>query len=119
ITDNTIWYQTDTAQGSSGSPVFNDQWQPVALHHMGVAKKNASGEYIDKNGNPIPVINGSIDSTKVVWEANEGIRISVLLEDFFSKFPNNPMAEAVQNPATPPPEKTLLIKTNNNIHLKN
>ena len=26
-------YSTDTEAGSSGSPVFNDQWEVVALHH--------------------------------------------------------------------------------------
>jgi endonuclease G len=48
ILTNTIWYKTDTAPGSSGSPVFNDQWQVVALHHMGVPKMNEKGEYLDK-----------------------------------------------------------------------
>ena len=89
ITDISIWYQTDTAQGSSGSPVFNDQWQVVALHHMGIALKNEQGQYIDKNGNPIPVNDNKIDGSKVVWIANEGIRISVLLKDIFSKFPDD------------------------------
>ena len=28
-----LHYETDTAPGSSGSPVFNDQWEVVALHH--------------------------------------------------------------------------------------
>ncbi|HWW60764.1 MAG TPA: serine protease, partial [Thermoanaerobaculia bacterium] len=32
---NTLWYATDTAPGSSGSCVFNDAWQVVALHHSG------------------------------------------------------------------------------------
>ena len=58
ITPTSIWYETDTAPGSSGSPVFNDQWQVVALHHMGVAKKNAAGDYIDKDGKVIPTIDG-------------------------------------------------------------
>lgn len=30
-----IQYLTDTEPGSSGSPVFNSQWQVVALHHSG------------------------------------------------------------------------------------
>ena len=29
-------YATDTEPGSSGSPVFNDQWEVVALHHASV-----------------------------------------------------------------------------------
>ncbi|MEM8504755.1 MAG: trypsin-like peptidase domain-containing protein [Cyanobacteria bacterium P01_D01_bin.1] len=31
-----IQYQTDAEPGSSGSPLFNDQWQLVGLHHSAV-----------------------------------------------------------------------------------
>jgi V8-like Glu-specific endopeptidase len=30
-----LQYLTDTLEGSSGSPVFNTEWQVVALHHKG------------------------------------------------------------------------------------
>ncbi|MEO7959961.1 MAG: DNA/RNA non-specific endonuclease [Ginsengibacter sp.] len=96
ITPTSIWYQTDTAPGSSGSPVFNDQWQVVALHHMGVGRRNIAGEYIDKEGLVIPKINGKIDPSKIVWEANEGIRISVVLKDIFATFPGHPMVQSLQ-----------------------
>jgi V8-like Glu-specific endopeptidase len=33
--NNIIQYLTDTEPGSSGSPVFNSQWEVVALHHSG------------------------------------------------------------------------------------
>lgn len=105
ITPTSIWYETDTAPGSSGSPVFNDQWQVVALHHMGVGKKNDAGEYIDKNGKEIPKINGKIDASKVVWEANEGIRISVILKDVLTRFPNVQIIKGLQN--MPKGESTL------------
>jgi len=32
---NVVQYVTSTAQGSSGSPVLNDKWEVVALHHAG------------------------------------------------------------------------------------
>lgn len=96
ITPTSIWYETDTAPGSSGSPVFNDQWQVVALHHMGVGRKNQAGDYIDKDGKVIPKVNGKIDSSKVVWDANEGIRISVILKDLFTNFPNTQIVKGIQ-----------------------
>jgi endonuclease G len=96
ITDISIWYKTDTAPGSSGSPVFNDQWQVVALHHMGVAQKNEAGEYTDKFGLEIPVINGKIDASKVVWVANEGIRISVILNDLAQALPGHKLLNGLK-----------------------
>jgi len=32
---NVVQYVTSTLNGSSGSPVFNDGWEVVALHHAG------------------------------------------------------------------------------------
>ncbi|MFC1765195.1 DNA/RNA non-specific endonuclease [Planctomycetota bacterium] len=73
IEERMLWYQSDTAQGSSGAPVFNDSWQIVALHHSGVPKKDAQGQWLLKNGQPAgpDAEDGDID-----WVANEGIRIS-------------------------------------------
>lgn len=34
--DNFLHYETDTEPGSSGSPVFNDEWEMIALHHASV-----------------------------------------------------------------------------------
>lgn len=54
-----IHYSTDTEPGSSGSPVFNDQWQMVAIHHKAIAAPAS------EPGDPI-------------WIANEGIRVSAI-----------------------------------------
>jgi V8-like Glu-specific endopeptidase len=35
IGGNVLQYVTSTNPGSSGSPVFNDEWQVVGLHHAG------------------------------------------------------------------------------------
>lgn len=37
VADPMLHYEADTEPGSSGSPVFNDQWEVVALHHASVA----------------------------------------------------------------------------------
>jgi endonuclease G len=88
ITEKTIWYTSDTAKGSSGSPVFNDQFQLVALHHSGVPKRDKKGRYIDRDGKAF-VPKQDLDEARVVWIANEGIRISVLVDDFLKNNPDN------------------------------
>lgn len=40
VTDAAIHYLADTEGGSSGSPVFNDRWELVALHHRGGSRDN-------------------------------------------------------------------------------
>lgn len=97
IDDIKIYYETDTAQGSSGSPVFNDQWQVVGLHHKSIAKMTEDGRhYLDKEGNIIPEYDGKIDITKVIWLKNEGIRISTILKHVREKNPNDPIITAIE-----------------------
>ncbi len=59
VLDSFLHYETDTEPGSSGSPVFNDQWEVVALHHASV---------------PAP------DHAELGSIANEGVRVSTLLK---------------------------------------
>ncbi len=101
INPNAVIYETDTSPGSSGSPAFNDQWQVFALHSAGVAKKNDSGQYIDKDNKPIPVVNGQIDSSQIVWESNTGIRVSSLVADWLSQptLKGNPALAFLSDPA--------------------
>jgi len=70
-------YEADTEKGSSGSPVFNDQWEVVALHHAAVPKMK-DGQLIDTKGK---VIGEEGDDSRIVWIANEGIRVSRLVAD--------------------------------------
>jgi endonuclease G len=43
--EHRLHYTTDTMPGSSGSPVFNDLWQVIAIHHAGgKLQTNASGD---------------------------------------------------------------------------
>lgn len=66
IKGNYIHYLTDTEPGSSGSPVFNDQWILVALHHSGVPNPEKKNE----------------------WIANEGIQISSIADLIAKKYFN-------------------------------
>lgn len=63
ISSDFVHYVSDTEPGSSGSPVFNDQWMVVSLHHAGIPDPN--------------------DNT--VWIANEGIRISSIIQHLSDK----------------------------------
>jgi hypothetical protein len=50
IYDPYVQYMTDTMPGSSGSPVFLDSWQVVAIHHAGGnMRKNSRGDAIFAN----------------------------------------------------------------------
>lgn len=73
-TDATLLYETDTNVGSSGSPVFNDDWEVVALHHYG----EPFTEKLDPAGNPLP------------FSVNEGIRISSIYNDLAGQVQNLP-----------------------------
>ncbi len=57
--DSRVQYLTDTMPGSSGSPVFDNEWRVVALHH--------SGGWLPEPG------------TSKVFFRNEGIHIRVLI----------------------------------------
>jgi endonuclease G len=72
-----LWYSTDTLGGSSGSPVFNNDWLMVALHHSGVpATREGKWQTVDgRDYDP-----ARDDESQIDWIANEGIRVSRILE---------------------------------------
>jgi endonuclease G len=75
-----IYYTTDTNPGSSGSPVVNDEWFPVALHHRTVPNWNEPCAYV----------------------ANRGIRISSIFQQLDHDKASNPMAQRVLDLIDPP-----------------
>jgi endonuclease G len=89
-----LHYETDTAPGSSGSPVFNDAWEVVALHHSGVPRTDAQGRTLRRDGQPAQP--GDSD-TVIDWIANEGVRISRMMEDLRSRpdAAGNPLVQEV------------------------
>ncbi|MFJ6155862.1 DNA/RNA non-specific endonuclease [Pseudarthrobacter sp. NPDC092184] len=74
--DQFLHYHTDTSPGSSGSPLFNNQWEVLGLHHSGVPARNAAGEILTVDGT---VWDKTQDELRIQWVANEGIRISSIL----------------------------------------
>jgi endonuclease G len=90
-----IWYQTDTEAGASGSPVFNNSWDVVALHHSSVPKtRRIKGEdkWLAKNGQPWEPEMGD---DQVAWMANEGVRISRIMEYLRIVHNQHPLAQSV------------------------
>lgn len=75
--DRYFWYSSDTEPGSSGSPVFNNRWEVVALHHRAVPKMD-KGKVISKQGKPMTSEEVDQQRDRVHWLANEGIRASRL-----------------------------------------
>ncbi|WP_328869347.1 trypsin-like serine peptidase [Streptomyces sp. NBC_00287] len=82
--DDFLHYRTDTEPGNSGSPVFNDQWEVVALHHMGVPDTDASGRPLRRDGTVWQPGDGE---AALSWVANEGVRISSVLRHVASSRP--------------------------------
>lgn len=74
--DIVMHYEADTEPGSSGSPVFNDQWEVVALHHSGVPRTDDKGRWLKRNGD---IWNKGEDPAEIDWVANEGIRTSKIV----------------------------------------
>ncbi|MBU6166529.1 MAG: DNA/RNA non-specific endonuclease [Alphaproteobacteria bacterium] len=72
-----LWYSTDTLSGSSGSPVFNNDWLVVALHHSGVPETRG-GRWQTIDGRDFRP--GVDDEDQIKWLANEGIRVSRIVE---------------------------------------
>ena len=73
VLDHFVHYETDTSPGSSGSPVCNDQWEVVALHHMGVPSRDETGAYLTVDGGRWTPDMGEM---RLAWKANEGVRVS-------------------------------------------
>ena len=71
-----LHYRADTEPGSSGSPVFNDQWEFVGLHHSGVPKRNDRGQVLARGG---AVWTAALGEGAIDWVANEGVRAGRIL----------------------------------------
>ncbi len=105
VFDAFLVYDTDTAQGSSGSPVYNDRWEVVGLHHAGVTARDAQGRTLAVDGQ---VWTPQMGEDRVKWIANEGIRISRIVADLRQRA-GGPQAqgliEEMLNMAVTPPER--------------
>ncbi|MCA1600277.1 MAG: DNA/RNA non-specific endonuclease [Acidobacteria bacterium] len=67
--NSVIHYVADTEPGSSGSPVFNNEWKVIGLHHWGGPWRQKQ----DDRGKPL------------AREVNEAIRISAIVRELEEK----------------------------------
>lgn len=82
--EQVLWYASDTSTGSSGAPCFSDRWQVVAIHRRGVPQTKEgdnslialrNGEYMTRD----QIRDLRIMDSDILWIANEGVRVSVLV----------------------------------------
>lgn len=98
-----LWYSTDTLGGSSGSPTFNNDWYVVALHHSGVPEER-NGRIQTIHGTDFdPSRHGEQD---IKWIANEGIRVSRIVETLLQALPHHALLQPVFR-ATPESARIL------------
>ncbi|MFE8005330.1 trypsin-like serine peptidase [Streptomyces sp. NPDC057418] len=74
--DEFVHYACDTREGSSGSAIFNDQWEVAALHHSAIPKTDTEGRPLSVDGT---VWTPEAGEDQLAWKANEGVRISRVL----------------------------------------
>jgi endonuclease G, mitochondrial len=98
---STLWYQTDTVAGSSGSPVFNQVWDVVALHHSGIPETDAQGHWLAVDGKPW---DPSMGENRIQWVANEGVRISTIVEYVRTRKADEVVARPIVSPRPSPVE---------------
>jgi endonuclease G, mitochondrial len=84
--DGFLLYETDTLEGSSGAPVFNHTWEVIGLHHCGVPRIE-DGMLVTRDNRRLP-LNAEVADDDLVWIANEGVRVSALVESFAAQRPD-------------------------------
>lgn len=75
LCDSYFLYQSETQRGSSGAPVYSEQWEIVALHHRGVPDI-VDGVVMTRDGLPWT---SDMPESQIAWIGNEGIRVSSLV----------------------------------------
>jgi endonuclease G, mitochondrial len=92
--DKFIHYSTDSEPGSSGAPVFNDQWQVLALHHKAVPDYDTEHRRLARDGKT--VWTPEMGEKEKGWIANEGVRISAIYAMLGERRFEEPLANAVR-----------------------
>lgn len=89
-TPHICYYTGDTLPGSSGSPVFNANWEVVALHFASIKDLDDDGNVRLKDGSVIPNDEWQKHENSIVWISNQGMRISFIVKALRAKQFGNP-----------------------------
>ncbi|MEX0276795.1 MAG: serine protease [Ruegeria sp.] len=95
--DAFCWYTGDTNKGSSGSPVLNNRWEVLAVHHKAIPDTDINGHVLDVNGKKIAKDRFEENDAQVRWLANEGIRVSRIVGKLESQVFANPQHAQVRD----------------------
>jgi endonuclease G, mitochondrial len=95
--DDFCWYTSDTQRGSSGSPVFNNRWEVVAVHHRSIPRRNTDGSYIDTAGRRMTEQEYLADPERAIYVANEGSRTSRIVRTLRTATFDDPVQIAMRD----------------------
>lgn len=85
-TDEFLHYMTDTEPGSSGSPVFDDEWQVVALHHASLTIDDEDEAQLYRDAlAALPTEHTPTNQPVVI---NEGARVGSLIDELRDAAPH-------------------------------
>ncbi|MER7106245.1 trypsin-like serine peptidase [Streptomyces sp. NPDC000229] len=79
VAQDELWlrYASDTRKGSSGAPVFNDQWEMVALHRRGIRLLDTWGAPLARSGERWT---RDMGRDAAAYMGNEGARVSRIVK---------------------------------------
>lgn len=113
--DGFLLYETDTLEGSSGAPVFNQHWEVIGLHHCGVPLIEDE-MLVTQDGRRLPM-DAEVADSDLIWIANEGIRTSALVTSLADQHLDRPeqqrildqLIESTKDPLRLVDEKSPLV----------
>jgi endonuclease G len=105
-----LHYETDTLEGSSGSPDFNENWELVALHHASIPAMQGN-QILATDDRPWTEDMGD---DRIKWVANEGVRVSAIVQSLHKQTIRDPaqahlLASLLANTTDPVDEIAQLV----------
>jgi endonuclease G, mitochondrial len=91
--DGFLLYETDTLEGSSGSPVYNQHWEVIGLHHCGVPQMEGGMLVTRDNRRVAP--DAEVADSDLIWIANEGVRVSAIVASLAEQRLDSPKEQQI------------------------